>query len=105
MRARFKGEADGLPCEVFGFVFPVGEWVDVGKAAPKLAGNPMFDTEGAPKPVAPKPAAPEPEPDPVAERDALAPVVAKPPVPAQAAVAPKPATPIPPATNAVTGRL
>lgn len=46
MRVRFKGEADGLPCEVFGQVFPAGEWVEVEGLALKLATNPMFDAEG-----------------------------------------------------------
>lgn len=53
MRVRFKGEADGLPCEVYGYHFPVGEWVHVEGLALKLATNTMFevdDGEGEDKP-------------------------------------------------------
>jgi hypothetical protein len=45
MRVRFKGEADGLPCEAFGYVFPVGEWITVRGEAAKLATNPMFEVD------------------------------------------------------------
>lgn len=97
MRVRFKGEADGLPCEVFGMVFPAGEWTLVdGIALKKLVGNPMFDADEAAKKAAfaafdhdgdgypggsPKGGlrkAPEPEPDPEADEDPPAPVVVLP---------------------------
>jgi hypothetical protein len=45
MRVRFKGEADDLPCEAFGYVFPVGEWITVHGEAAKLSKNPMFDAD------------------------------------------------------------
>lgn len=51
MRVRFKGDGalDGegrpVPCVVFGHVFPVGEWIEHDE--PRLARNPMFETEGA----------------------------------------------------------
>lgn len=45
MRVRFRGEADGLPCEAFGQSFPVGEWVEVAGLALRLATNPMFDAD------------------------------------------------------------
>lgn len=66
MRVRFKGEADGLPCEVFGQVFPVGEWMPVDGIALKLVTNPMFDADGA---VAPKAVVSEPQPEPDLDAD------------------------------------
>lgn len=99
MRARFKGEADGLPCEVFGLVFPVGEWVELHEDAGKLVGNPVFEVEGQPEPArnpfdhdgdgrvggGPKGGlrkAPEPEPDPEADEDPPAPTPVVTPKPA-----------------------
>lgn len=77
MQARFKGEADGLPCTVFGQEFPAGEWVTVeGLAASKLPGNPMFETDGEAMQAAEPAKAPKgrgkaaervPEPDPEAD--------------------------------------
>lgn len=73
MKVRFKGEADGLPCHVFGQEFPAGKWVPVvGIAALKLATNPMFEADGKPAKAEPGPnpaAAAEPEPDPEAVED------------------------------------
>lgn len=47
-RVRYKGEADRLPCHVFGLDFEPGEWVEVdGLAAEKLPANPMFEAEEA----------------------------------------------------------
>lgn len=92
MRVRFKGEADGLPCEVFGLVFPAGEWIVIEEVALKLARNPMFDADDAAKKAAfaafdhdgdgyPGGSLkgglrkePEPEPDPETDGDPTAPV-------------------------------
>lgn len=49
MRARFVTEdpKENRESEAFGYVFPVGEWVEVsGLAASKLRGNPMFEVDG-----------------------------------------------------------
>lgn len=50
------GEGEENPCAVFGHTFPIGEWVSVelpiGQAQ-KLAGNPMFETEGVAAPAGP----------------------------------------------------